>query len=661
MSRVPAIAPEDRAGPEGSKLRDAVERAQRHLLSLQADDGHWCGELEGDSILESEYALTLHYLGKSGTPKFAKIAAHLRSQQTSTGGWAIYPGGPTDVSASVKAYFVLKLAGDDPEAPHMRRTREVVLRAGGLEACNSFTKIYLAIFGQFPWSRCPSVPPELVLLPRWVPFQIGEMSSWSRGILVPLSLISARQPRCPVPDHAGIAELATGEPRTPLRTPWDPAFHAADLAIKRAERFPFDFLRRIAIARAERWILDRLEDSHGVGAIFPPIVNTIIGLSAIGYPLDHPVIRSQVRELERLEIEEESTLRVQPCFSPVWDTAYAIHALVESGVPSDDPALVRAAIWMTERRGDRRGDWAATNDCPHAGFYFEYANPFYPDCDTTAQAITALSRVDAPAGDARRRCQEALFRAHAWHLSMQNGDGGWAAFDRGNDRQRLTRVPFADHNAMIDPSTADLTARAIEALVDLGFGGEYPAVRRGVEFLRASQEADGSWYGRWGCNYLYGTSLSLSALSRSGTPSDAPEVRRAVLWLESVQNGDGGWGETPATYEDPSQKGLGESTASQTAWALLGLIASGGAHSESVERGIQFLLDTQSPDGSWSETAWTGTGFPRVFYLRDHYYPLYFPLLALGAFAKAREPKPRRSRARDNGLLHVAPPGGGPR
>jgi squalene-hopene/tetraprenyl-beta-curcumene cyclase len=629
----------ERSDPGRARLQSSIEAAQQFLLSIQAEDGHWRGELEGDTVLESEYVLAMHFLGRLGEAKVAKAGHYLRLKQLPSGGWANYPGGQADVSSSTKAYFVLKLLGDDPQAPHMQLARRKVLEMGGLQACNSFTKIYLAIFEQYPWSRCPSVPPELILFPRWFYVNIYEMSSWSRAILVPLSIISARRPRCPVPASAAIPELNSGQARPPQRSAWASFFFTMDIVVKQLEKLPFRHLRTLALDRAERWTLERLHESDGLGAIFPPIVNTIIALKAQGYPLDHPTIVRQVQELEKLEIEEADTLRVQPCFSPVWDTAYAINALVESGYPSNHPVIAKASRWLLDRRGHGKGDWKAKlGGRKAAGWYFEYANPYYPDCDTTSQVLTSLSKVTLPPGDDYARCQKAIFDSHEWHLGMQNQDGGWAAFDRGCDKEILTRVPFADHNAMIDPSTADLTARGLECLSELGFEMDFPAAARAIRFLRRTQEPEGAWYGRWGCNYLYGTYLALWGLRKIGVSAGDPAIRRGSAWLQSCQNPDGGWGETLGSYDDPSLKGKGASTPSQTAWAVLGLVAAGEKESASVRRAVEFLLDRQSEDGSWPEEEWTGTGFPRVFYLRYHLYPIYFPLLALGVVAQQGAP-----------------------
>jgi squalene-hopene/tetraprenyl-beta-curcumene cyclase len=623
-----------------SDVDRAIEAARRHLLSIQRPDGHWCGELEGDSILGSEYILTMHFLGRTHEPRVLKAAEHIRQKQLPAGGWSIYPGGPPEVSASVKAYFVLKLVGDRPDAPHMQRARRAILDRGGIEACNSFTKIYLAIFGQYDWERCPAVPPEMILLPRWFYINIYEMSSWSRAIFVPLSIVWAHKPRCPVRPEAGIAELHVPVPpaldrgdRGFLRT----FFHGIDRGLKLLEKLPVKPSRELALRRAERWILERLEGSDGLGAIFPPIVYTIMALRCLKYSTEHPTVRQQVRELEKLEIEEESTLRIQPCFSPVWDTALSMNALVESGLPPRHPALQRAAVWLLHRRGHGAGDWRVKNRRrSRPGWFFEYANPFYPDNDTTAMVVTALSKVhlDGAADDARR--QHAIREAYAWQLSMQNSDGGWGAFDKNCDKELLTHVPFADHNAMIDPSNEDITARILETFSCLGVDRTSAPARRALRFLLRKQEPDGSWYGRWGCNYLYGTWLALWGLRSMGESVRAPQVRRAVDWIHAAQNADGGWGELPLSYDDARHKGRGPSTPSQTAWALLGLMAGGETAAASVERGVDFLLREQSADGTWHEEYWTGTGFPGVFYLRYHLYGTYFPLLALSEHAQQR-------------------------
>jgi squalene-hopene/tetraprenyl-beta-curcumene cyclase len=617
-------------------VEGAIEAAQRYLLSIQHADGHWCGELEGDTILESEYMLTLHLLGRIGEERARKAAEYLRRRQLPAGGWAIYEGGPADVSASVKAYFALKLVGDDPDAPHMARARSVILSLGGIEACNSFTRIYLSIFGQWSWDDCPAVPPELVLLPDWFPFNLYKISAWSRTIVVPLAIIWAAKPSCPVPESAAISELRTGSPtantrgRGLRRWLWGLFFNTVDRGFKALEKMRWRPLRARALRVSEKWIHERLVGSDGLGAIFPPIINTIIAFRCLGYALDDPRLAAQVHELEKLEIEDEKTLRVQPCFSPVWDTALATVCLAESGIRSQDPALRRAALWLLDKEVRTVGDWKRRNPQGEpGGWFFEYANEPYPDTDDTSEVLTALSKVRFPAHEDEERRLDAVERGTRWLLSMQNKDGGWPAFDKGCDNEVWTFIPFADHNAMIDPSCEDITGRTLEALENLGFESNHPSIRRAVRYMENRQESDGAWYGRWGCNYIYGTWLGLRGLRHAGEDLSQPRYRKSVDWIHARQNSDGGWGELPDSYDAPEAKGQGPSTPSQTAWALLALFAAGDYSSDKVRRGIDYLIQTQRRDGSWQDAFWTGTGFPKVFYLRYHLYATYFPLWAL--------------------------------
>ena len=637
------VSPERRvaAGPSPQRARSALNSASTYLLGLQKEDGHWCAELEGDSILLSEYILLLHFQERSGEARAKKLAERLRRTQLESGGWAIFHGGGADVSTSVKGYFALKLMGDSPTAPHMVKARETVRSLGGLDATNSFTKIYLAVFGQYSWDRCPAVPPEMILVPRWFSFNIYAMSSWSRAIVVPLSLIWARKPSCPVPQSASLSELHVEGATAPLpsavlkENPWTRFFRFVNAALKVMERLHLRPLRRRAIRRSEAWIHQRLEKSGGLGAIFPSIVNTIIAFRSLGYAKDDPVVKRQELELEKLEIETEDTLRVQPCFSPVWDTSLSINALVDAGLDETDPRLLRASQWLLDHEVKSVGDWQVNqSEVGPGGWYFEYANEFYPDCDDTAEVLTSLKKLRYVGGREERRAREAMDRGLAWLLAMQNRDGGWAAFDKGCDKEYLTQVPFADHNAMIDPSCEDITGRVLETLALFDHGVESPVVQDAIAFLFGRQEEDGSWYGRWGCNYLYGTWLVLWGLRCIGFDMSRDRTRLAASWMVGVQNSDGGWGETPESYADPEQKGRGPSTASQTSWAILGLLAAGG-HEPAVRRGVDWLLARQQADGTWEEDAWTGTGFPQVFYLRYHLYATHFPIMALAAWERA--------------------------
>lgn len=623
----------------------ALERARSRLLALQEDDGHWCGELEADSVVESEYIFLLRFLGGGGrfrdegeSRRARKAGETIRRLQNESRGWSIYPGGPDEVSASVKAYFALKLLGDDPGEPHMEAARDAVLKLGGVEATNTYTKIYLALLGQYSWDECPAIPPEMVLLPGEFWFNIYQMSSWSRDIFVPLSILWARRASRPVPEETGIPELFSGKgvPKDPRRPDargrlWREFFTTVDRTLKLLEERGVRPLRERALRAAERWILERQEGTDGLGAILPGMLNSLMAFDVLGYPDDHPAVHHEMAGLERLLIEEDDVLRVQPSLSPVWDTAHGISVLVAAGVDRDDPALLDAAEWLLEREVRTPGDWRYGNpDAAPGGWFFQYANQFNPDCDDTTAVLRALGELAPDDEDLAARVEDARTRGLRWLLSMQNDDGGWAAFDRNCQREAFRWVPFADHNAMLDPSCPDITGRSLEALAREGLGPDRPEVAGAIDYLRLSQETDGSWYGRWGCNYIYGTWLALEGLAAQG--HEGPMVSRGAHWLRERQNEDGGWGETPASYDDPSLKGQGSSTAVQTSWALLGLMAAGEVGSDAVELGIAYLLEKQEADGSWTDDRWSGTGFPRVFNLRYHLYEVYFPLLALATY-----------------------------
>jgi squalene-hopene/tetraprenyl-beta-curcumene cyclase len=565
----------------------------------------------------------------------------VRQQLLLEGGWNNYPEGPIEVSVSVKAYFALKLTGHDPEAPYMRRARDVIRSLGGAARCNSFTKFYLALLGQIPYANCPAVPPEMMFLPRWAYINIYAMSSWTRTIVVPLSIFYAHKPVRQLPPERGITELFLEPPETPQwpHAPtrrwltWTNFFLGVDRTIKWLERCGPRWLRRAAVRRAARWMVDHFADSDGVGAIFPPIIYTIVSLRCLGYPDASPEMQWAVKQLEDLLLQEDETVRVQPCFSPVWDTALSLNALAMAGVSGMHRALVRGAHWLLDREVRRPGDWSVQSpQLAPGGWCFEYQNGFYPDIDDTAMVLMALART-GHAGTSQGH--PAAERALRWLLGMQNKDGGWAAFDRDINREILTKVPFADHNAMLDPSCPDITARVLEALGQYGYRVGQTPVDRAIAFIAQTQDRRGCWIGRWGVNYIYGTWQVLIGLQAVDFDMGHPMVRRAVAWLKGVQQPGGGWGETCRSYDDPSLAGQGTATASQTAWALLALIAAGEGASDEVQAGIDFLIATQQPDGNWQEEQFTGTGFPKVFYLKYHMYSLYFPLMALARYSSA--------------------------
>ena len=636
-------------GPSGelfNEITRSIDRAADWLVSAQHAEGYWCGELEGDTILESEYILLLAWLGRQSSPEAHKAARYILTKQTPDGGWALYPGGKLDVSASVKAYFALKLTGHPANAEHVQRARRAILAHGGADAVNSFTRYYLALLGQISYEQCPAVPPEFLLLPAWFPVNLHSISSWSRTILVPLSIMSACQPACSLDPRLGIRELFLKSPDRwpPLRCPgleggtgplsWDRFFRVVDAALKWRQRRHVMPLRRLAVETAARWMIERFEGSDGLGAIFPPIVWSIVALKCLGYDDDSPQVRYCHEQLRGLMIEEDDTLRLQPCKSPVWDTALALRALAVAGGAKRRQESERAVKWLLDKQILRRGDWADKVRAEPGGWCFEHANDFYPDLDDTAMVAMALGErfiacVDGDSSELLSRTAKAIALAERWMLAFQNRDGGWGAFDRDNDAEFLCHVPFADHNAMIDPSTPDLTARVLEALGRLGRRVGDPAVDRGLAYLRGSQEADGSWFGRWGVNYIYGTWQVLSGLAAVGVPGEDPLMVAGAQWLIAHQQPAGGWGESCESYADPALRGQGPATASQTAWAVLGLLAAGRRDDPATLRGIRYLLSQQNEDGTWAETEFTGTGFPRVFYLRYHLYPVYFPLLAL--------------------------------
>ena len=623
-------------GTFADELSDAIDRGLKHLLSLQASEGYWVGELEADTTLESDYIFYLHILNKADPQRVAKLANYIRQRQLPDGGWNIYFSGPSELNATVKAYFALKLAGDGPDQAHMERARARVLQLGGLESTNSYTRFYLALVGAVVWEMVPAIPPELMLLPSWFAINIYEMSSWTRGIVIPLAILYAHKPDWKLPEPVRVDELFRDTTTKAAAFAWGDRFFswrnfflALDRAFKLYERVPWKPLRQRALRQAQSWLLEHLERSDGLGAIYPAMMNAIFALVALGYSPDDPLTAREIGQLARYEIEDNETIRLQPCISPVWDTAIAMVALEETGLPASHPALVRAAEWLLKNQVLGSGDWQVKNrKARPGGWVFEFRNDFYPDVDDTAFVLMALQRVDYPD---RERLTAAARCGVEWLLSMQNRDGGWGAFDHNNDRRLLTEIPFADHNAMIDPSSADVTARVLECLGRNGWSAAHPVVKRGVAYLTREQCLDGSWYGRWGVNYVYGTSGVLRALETIAL-SARDYCQRAVAWLRAVQNEDGGFGESIASYYDPKLKGQGASTSSQTAWGLIGLLSAGDRDDPAVMQAIRHLLEQQNADGSWDEEQFTGTGFPGVFYLKYHLYRNYFPLYALSRY-----------------------------
>jgi len=624
------------------RLEEAIERGANHLLSLQVAAGYWVGELEADTTLESDYIYYLHVLGKADAERIAKLANYVRTRQLPHGGWSIYPGGPSELNATCKAYFALKLAGDPQDSTHMMRAKETVHRLGGLEHTNSYVRFYLALVGAVGWELVPAILPELMLLPNWFYLNIYEMSSWTRGIVIPMAILSALRPDSRLPEHAHVDELFCDISRKKAAFDWSDQllswrnfFLALDRALKLYEKLPWKPLRQRALREAKSWLLDHVERTEGLAAIYPAMMNSIFALMALGHGPDDPLTAREIREFSRFEIEDGQTIRMQPCVSPVWDTGIAMVALEEAGLPPDHPALVKSADWILSKQVLGAGDWQVKNkDAEPGGWVFEFRNDFYPDVDDTAFVLMALQRVKFPDP---KRMEAAVRRGVQWLLSMQNRDGGWGAFDRDNNKAFLCNIPFADHNAMIDPSTADVTARVLECLGRYGWAADHPAVQRGLKFLLQDQCEDGSWFGRWGVNYVYGTSGVLRALETVSLTAKE-YCQRAVRWLRTVQKADGSFGESLRSYDEPATKGQGNSTASQTAWGLIGLLAGADTSDPAIQKAAAYLVEQQNADGSWSEDEFTGTGFPCVFYLKYHLYRNSFPLYALARFRnQARE------------------------
>ena len=618
------------------ELDDAITAARDHLLRTQAHDGHWRYELEADCTIPAEYILMMHYMDEIDVGLQDRLAAHLRAHQGEDGGWPLYHAGEGELSCSVKAYYALKLAGDDADASHMRRARQYILDQGGAARANVFTRITLALFRQVPWRAVPFTPVEVVLLPGWFPFHLTKVSYWSRTVMVPLLVLCSLKPRARNPRGVDIRELFTTAPEQETdyfipRSRLNRVFLALDAMGRRLEPLIPRALRRRALGRAERWFTERLNGTDGLGAIFPAMVNAYEAMDCLGYPADHPYRTATRQALQDLLVVRDDSAYCQPCVSPVWDTTLASLALQEEGSTAATDAVTRAMDWLAARQlTDEPGDWQhRAPDLPGGGWPFQYRNDYYPDVDDTSAVAWAMDQTGSRAYDATVR------RATDWVAGMQSRNGGFAAFDIDNTHYYLNEIPFADHGALLDPPTADVSARAATLLARrLPADEAYRRpLQRCLDYLRAEQESDGAWFGRWGTNYIYGTWSVLVALEAAGVPSHDPAVQRAARWLKDTQQPDGGWGESNYTYFDPGLRGRGQrSTAFQTAWALLGLMAAGEGDSAAVRRGVDFLLRAQGPDGTWRDAAFTAPGFPRVFYLKYHGYSKYFPLWALARY-----------------------------
>ncbi len=620
-----------------SRVVQSIEACQNFFLHNQKDAGYWLPNLECDSTLVADYIMLAHYIDKVD-PKLEKKAVRwLLDTQLQEGGWNIYHDGPCELNATVKCAFALQLAGYDRSFEPLRKAEDCLRRLGGLSAVNSYTRFYLGLFGEYPWNRLVSMPPELMFLPTSFYFNIYEISSWSRAILVPMCIIWANQPIKQPPSTVDtrswwVDKHSRLNGRGSLREKfsWKTFFCTLDAILKRSHRFYSPFTRKEALRRAETWMLEHMSRGGGLAAIYPAMLNAIIALDCLNYDHDHPTFKNALDEFMNLMVELDDHLWFQPCFSPVWDTAMVTGALERSGMPGDHPAIQKAAEWLINQEITIKGDWQIKNPYgPAGGWAFEFDNDYYADTDDSAMVIMALHGARIP-NDKRR--QGAIKRGVDWLLSMQSSDGGWGAFDVDNNKEILNLIPFADHNALLDPSTSDVTARILEMFGEIGYDRNFSPVARAVDFILKQQESDGSWYGRWGVNYIYGTWQVITGLVSVGVPPHDKNIQRGVRWLLSIQNQDGGWGETCVTYADPNQKGQGPSTPSQTAWALIGLMNGGAGDNEAVQHGIQYLLDTQKPTGDWDEDQFTGTGFPRVFYLRYTGYRNYFPLMALGKY-----------------------------
>jgi squalene-hopene/tetraprenyl-beta-curcumene cyclase len=624
-------------GPDGvhrSRLGLALQRAASALLGLQHPDGYWCFELEADCTISAEYILMMHYLGEVNEQLEQKLASYLRACQGEDGGWPLYYGGPAEISCCVKTYYALKLAGDNSDLPHMVKARQTILRLGGAARANVFTRILLAIFAQLPWRAVPFLPVECMLLPRWFPFHLLKVSYWSRTVMVPLFILYTSKAQARNPKQVSIRELFTTDPW--LETNYFPVHSALNRALLALDRLGLKLyrwfpkrLRHRAVKKAEAWILERLNGKGGLGAIFPAIVNAYEALGVLGYPPEHPLRATQRRAIDDLLVVKEQSAYCQPCVSPVWDTAWACITFQQVGEERSTAVVKKAFRWLAQRQLlAEPQDWSLYKpQLRGGGWPFQFENSHYPDLDDTAAVAYAMHK----SGD--ESFGRTVQRAAAWICGMQSSNGGFASFDADNDHTYLNEIPFADHGALLDPPTEDVSGRCVMLFAQLATSQYQAAEKKCLAYLFRSQELDGPWYGRWGTNYIYGTWSVLMGLEEAGIDAENEAIKRAAAWLKKVQRADGGWGEGCDTYFDPSKRGRGErSTSFHTAWALLGLMSSGELRSDSVRRGIDFLLRAQQPNGLWSDPDFNAPGFPRVFYLKYHGYDKYFPLLALARY-----------------------------
>jgi len=620
-----------------SALDRGIERSREYLLSRQSSGGFWVDELESNATITAELIFFMHMTGRVDAEKQEKFANYLLRTQRQDGSWTLYYDGPCDINSTVECYMALKMAGFSPDHPALVKARSAVLANGGIKKTRVFTKIFLAMFGQISWDVPPAVPVEVVLLPNGCWMNIYEISSWSRGTVVPLSVVCAHKPVHKLEPGRDVQELFTEDDRDlrfhpdgNLFSSWRNFFIHLDGFFKVLGKSSWKPFRGLALKKAEAWILSHQEDEGDFGGIQPAMLNSLLALHFLGYADDHPAMVKGMEAVDRFLIDRGDHIVLQACVSPLWDTAIACNALLDSGLPADHPALVRSGEWMVKKQVVKPGDWSVKN--PHTepgGWPFEFYNELYPDTDDTAEILIALDRISIP--DHRwkhKECQRAL----TWLLSMQSKNGGWGAFDQDNDKEILNEVPFADHKALLDQPTVDVSGRILWCLGKLGFKRDHPAVQRALEFVKSNQEPDGCWWGRWGVNYIYGTFLALNGLLFMGEDMNRPGIRKAVGWLENCQNADGGWGETCESYAKPELRGQGVSTASQTAWAILGLVAGGEASGPVAKKGVEFLLQRQNEEGTWWEDEFTGTGFPAHFFIKYHMYQHFFPLMALSRY-----------------------------